>query len=579
MAEIVGAVAGVIALSQAVMDSANCIYELFKAPTEIKNLQEQLKAFCDVVESIEATIEATAQKPLHSALCIARKVMEELHELITVKLIGLGSSSGRARRRAWLRNKRNIVRLHDKLKDVRETLLGAICTDLLSSTCRVESTLTAISQQWTSSRMTHDEDDQQTKDTSNLRHSAQARSMIISFMRKSPKTQPSSSEAPSFVLRPPMGTFGHILEESDHQDTDPMKLSEASTCAPQTTSVQARQFHKSLARQPISTSSFERLPSFRPETYTSDVPVILFSYYNREIAATEYNRVNQCTMFYSHASRLWARLTVSITTSIESKYWDLGKVKYIDPKRAYPLPKSLIADLQAFLQSRQNVEQDAHLSIYLGNQSTPNRKGKVSSLPVHFIKPPFQAKTYLQNITSMIKHMGCPHYLEKDLVHRPLHRIRPNNCFITHIGSRWVSEQRFGSDKSQIDSQLYIMQVLHCLQGTPGISPFVGVVQDERTSIINAFLSELPAKGKIFGVLTKARKSGRPVPWERRKRWCRQIVRAVAEMHSKGFVVGFLGERPICGIAIDAKGMSRREQLVPRDESAKFALCFRQSSA
>ena len=39
MAEIIGAVAGILTLSRVVLEGANIIYELYKAPIEIRNLQ------------------------------------------------------------------------------------------------------------------------------------------------------------------------------------------------------------------------------------------------------------------------------------------------------------------------------------------------------------------------------------------------------------------------------------------------------------------------------------------------------------------------------------------------------------
>ena len=63
---------------------------------------------------------------------MAHNVIKELHELIVVKLMRQRNGPGRARYRAWMRYKRDIVFLLDKLKDVREAILGAICTDIRS---------------------------------------------------------------------------------------------------------------------------------------------------------------------------------------------------------------------------------------------------------------------------------------------------------------------------------------------------------------------------------------------------------------------------------------------------------------
>ena len=90
------------------------------------------------------------------------------------------------------------------------------------------------------------------------------------------------------------------------------------------------------------------------------------------------------------------------------------------------------------------------------------------------------------------------------------------------------------------------------MKTTPGINPLIGVVQDVDESILNSFLCELPLKGRLCHVLGEANASGQPVSWKRREDWCRQIVQAVAALHSNDFVIGYLAEEPCPGVAIDA---------------------------
>jgi hypothetical protein len=115
------------------------------------------------------------------------------------------------------------------------------------------------------------------------------------------------------------------------------------------------------------------------------------------------------------------------------------------------------------------------------------------------------------------------------------------NRSIAFMQSRWVLEKRFSSSKLQIDEDLYVLRALHCLEGRPGATPFVSIILDDDNRIINGFLFELPAKGRIFEVIVRAENSGKPVALERREKWCRQIVQGVAEVHAKGFVIGLLG--------------------------------------
>lgn len=143
---------------------------------------------------------------------------------------------------------------------------------------------------------------------------------------------------------------------------------------------------------------------------------------------------------------------------------------------------------------------------------------------MRFTNPPFQTKDYLQNITSQIYHWNCPRYYEKHLTQQPLYKSGPTNHFVALLESRWVLEYRFGSDKTQIDANFYMLEVSHRLNGRSGINPFIGVVLDDDTHIITAFLCEMPAKGKLSHILKNRGNSDELVTWKRRVKWCRQIV-------------------------------------------------------
>ena len=426
-----------------------------------------------------------------------------------------------------------------------------------SSTRRVESTLTIISEQSTTNNSTAVSIDQRLENIENALdpwRSARATKLALQSISNSPRVHPESREAASCLLRPSMRTFSHFLESSSFHDTDTAIVQDKNTSALWLPQAQAQSLDNQMVQRAVPASSFEMSASFLPEIYTVlDATPTLVSYYNREVDVTEYTRVNQCTMLYSKAPRQWIRLTVSITTSVESIYWNILNMKcaFLAPKVAHQLPIPLISALENFLRSCQNLKQDSHLSVFLGNRSDLEKKEKAPKLSVKFIVPHFQAKAYLQQITSMVHHWNCPRYSERDLIQRPLYRRLPNNLFIAYLQSRWVLEFRFGSDKTQIDSHIYILQVLHCLQGASGINPLIGVVLDEDSGIINAFLCELPANGRLFRIMNNANKSGRPVTWDRREKWCRQIVQSIAEMHSKAFVAGFLADLPDCAVAVD----------------------------
>ena len=84
--------------------------------------------FRSVVQTLNTAAVLSMQNVLLRALSDARGIVEELYQMITVKLVRQGNGSGRA---AWWRNKSRIVRLHESLKEARANLLAALSADLL----------------------------------------------------------------------------------------------------------------------------------------------------------------------------------------------------------------------------------------------------------------------------------------------------------------------------------------------------------------------------------------------------------------------------------------------------------------
>lgn len=353
----------------------------------------------------------------------------------------------------------------------------------------------------------------------------------VSTATHSSRVMGSGEATPPSISRPSMYLFDDLPEGSGSHDAD----TDTTTAT-------------DLALQPAPSSSFELSASFLPETYTVLQPVpTLFCYNSHEEQVSDYNRVIHCAMFYSRTPRKWTRLTFDITTSIESGYWNLTRTRptNLARQRYWIIPTRIHTALESFVRSCERINQDSHLSIYLGSQ--------LDHMPIKLdVRAPFQVNAYLRQITSIIDHWDCPRYYERQLIQRPLLRYRPGKYFAAFLQSRWTMENRFGSNKRDIDSSFYILVLLHCLNGKPGVNPLVGVVLDDDSGIANAFLYGLPSKGDILQIIDLATKSGQQISWQRREKWCRQIVQGVAEIHSQGFVLGCLGENLDHGVYVDA---------------------------
>lgn len=550
MAEVLGAIASVLTLSHLVAEGINQLIELYRAPDEIKALQDQVRAFHDVVQAAETNSDISTHDAMFRALARAKHVIEQLNALINGKLIRQGRLSDRTRHRAWVNNKRKITRLRKNLMDAKEHLLDVLNIRLVFSVQQVQSSLDRITCQPSFScsatlnigRRLENIERTLRRDNSILTDDNGARdlpatSALMAFERASflDKIADSGSDRP--------------VEE----------------CPPH--------MHRKALMGPEEnpSSSFELLASYRPETYTAqDTIKRLYGYHGLALEASKYTRINNYALFYLLAPRQWIRLTISITTSIDSPFWNIfrdGSAAF-SPKgfKSVIMPATVLTILQGFLVDHlDDLGQDSHLNIFLGNISNAQHSVGTIKCPIEFAQAIFSAEAYLRDITSMVAHLGCPKYSHRDLDQRPLSKHNPNFCFITFLHSEWVHEIRFGSDKLQIDDQLYIMQLMHCLNGSPGISRFHGVVVDDF-GVISAFLTELPAKGKLARIMGNAKRSGQPVSWQRREKWCRQIVQSVAQVHSKGFLVGFLAESPIGGIAIDGNDEAKLH--------CRFRKCF-----
>ncbi|KAI1398654.1 hypothetical protein F4819DRAFT_467854 [Hypoxylon fuscum] len=508
MAEVLGIVASILSISKAIISGVNLASELYKAPEEIRTLHEQVQVFRCVLQAVQEIPRHSPNTALTSTLCRAEKIVEDLHQLLTIKLLRQGGKSDRTRRRAWLRNKSKIVMLRDNLRDARETLWVALSANSIVSTSHLESSLLAINQQAILAQSVLNRWRQNAggiENTLEIQYLPQIGGMVQT-----------------------LGTASRPNEET--QDTMNTKKSIISVNGPE--------------RNPPA-GSFESSSSFFPERYTAvEAATSIVGYMNYQEHATNYSRVNRYELFYCKAPREWIRLSISATVSVESPYWYAMRIPSSKCMMA-DLPTGLARALQTFLTSRPELEQGSHLSIYVGNQLGPDMDDRKLNLLMQISKPQLEIEEHLKTITTMTYHWNCPRYFEKEVIQQPMYKFVHDNRFIAYLQSRWVLVFRFGSDKAQLDSNLYILKVLHCLRRAPGVNPFIGTILDSR-GLISGFMTELPLQGRLTALLIDACRSGNPIEWKRREKWCKQIVQAVATVHSQAFPIGTLTET-LCG--------------------------------
>lgn len=308
----------------------------------------------------------------------------------------------------------------------------------------------------------------------------------------------------------------------------------------------------------------DRRMSFFGESYpVNEKEPLLFCYHAREMETSEFLRQYRCSLYFRKDRRHWLRLTLSMTVSAESEYWNMiESVNSINRqwKTSHNLPSRIESRLESFLRAEQTfsrIQQDSHISMYLGSGYCVAEQGQgPADLKLRLCKPQsFDVQEYLLKISEIVNHWLIPRYFEGQLIHRSFSLERRGSFFLAYVHSHSVYECRFSSDRSQIDNQWHMLKLLHSIRGdrcATGVNPLLGVVMDKEREIVTGFLCELPTNGVLFDVMRADDAAGRPCSWKRRLKWCRQIIEAVAEAHSQNFVLGNSHTIPNVQIGIDA---------------------------
>lgn len=311
--------------------------------------------------------------------------------------------------------------------------------------------------------------------------------------------------------------------------------------------VRPRWEHYPTSRDPDPTSHPEVLPSLHPESYTvTEAFPNLFINRTFQQDITDFYRTNLYALWYHQSPRRWIRLTISVTLTVESRLWNTAKAGAASGDSAEDLPGNLARLLEEFLRRRADLKQDLHLQAYLGGRSN-----STLGTQLRVADQPFQTAAYLRDISSSLRHLCRQYYPETALTQFPLYRRRRKCFYLSGVESVWALDFRFGSTKAEIDASLYHLRALHCLGDTPGICAFMGVVADHEDSLVKGFLVKAPLKGPLFRQISLANRSNKPISWTRREKWCRQITRAVAQVHSKGYAVGRLATETQWPFALD----------------------------
>ncbi|KAH7362379.1 hypothetical protein B0T11DRAFT_297810 [Plectosphaerella cucumerina] len=221
-------------------------------------------------------------------------------------------------------------------------------------------------------------------------------------------------------------------------------------------------FRDPLERNTEPASLFELLELFRPETFTSfDAGPRLLSFTSFEEPKNGHTRLLRFGMMYSTAPSRWTRLSVSVTVSTDSRYWDLlrGPERNVTFTRlgGRPLPASLHSELEkTLLAVPLPLEQDSRLGIFLGSrfddidlEQVRNRLEEGREI----IETAPGVRTDLQKLTQRPIHLNV------------LSMHGWNTTIISFLGSRWVVDCRFEPFEEKMSMAIYELEALVALRG------------------------------------------------------------------------------------------------------------------
>ncbi len=263
-----------------------------------------------------------------------------------------------------------------------------------------------------------------------------------------------------------------------------------------------------------------------------------------EIHCSSIHRLQKYFLIYAEAPRLWRRLTVSATILRSSQYSvdsEVAAPDLIASTHKSP-PGNLQYQLQGLLKNLTLLETVTKISLTIAEHSTGNYTIDTPSMVVSEDLD----ESSLNNEEEMlrdIEHMDCPQYLQSEVIVRG--RIDAQT-YISQIESRPCLERRMPFSGAGLPGDNGLkrfwqsLKLAKSLHECNGVVQFMGVVLDDNRTHLKSFLQELPALGTIGSILTHAELRQERVPWSVRATWASQIITAVAEIHSKGFFVGFL---------------------------------------
>ncbi|KAK3681224.1 hypothetical protein B0T22DRAFT_445440 [Podospora appendiculata] len=165
-----------------------------------------------------------------------------------------------------------------------------------------------------------------------------------------------------------------------------------------------------------------------------------------------------------------------------------------------------------------------------------------------------------EEIMHELEVMGCPKYTESEV--QVVSRTS-SSYFGVRVDGRACTKRKtpFASagngSENGVRGFLNDLKLFNSLRDCQGISRFVGVVLDDSRQHLKGYLYDAPMFIQLFKLSYIAQSRSETIPWSVREPWAKQIAEAVAEVHSRGFVIGALARHNI-GVRADGSAILLR---------------------
>ena len=294
---------------------------------------------------------------------------------------------------------------------------------------------------------------------------------------------------------------------------------------------------------------------FYLELYSSDIHLPssrLVEYTAYEEHSTPFFKTNSYRLFYLKSPRKWQRLTVSITLSRASIYWELLKQASKEALEGFEsLPDGIYRNIESLVSEFKDLEDDNHLNFILQNEGKLQRQGPDQKIGQ--VTPPSSHHPPGLEILTLLDDLGCPRFVEDEVIQVGLLRASSMFAFVSCLHGKTLWDYRFFPLSPISTRDLYRIQPLHSVSGASRVAKFIGIIVDANHKKLKGYLCEMQAKGTIFNEIRMAKMQGKRISWERREKWAREIIEGVSQVHSKSFVIGsWLAKTASSCLAIDS---------------------------